>query len=302
MNSLQVIKHDGVDVVDSRAVAEMTGKRHDHLIRDIKNYCNVLARNNAPKFGLVDSSVTAPKSGVSATELKIELSDFFIDSTYTDATGRELPCYLLTKKGCDMVANKMTGEKGVLFTAAYVTAFEAMREHIETGKPLPKSRKTEQELAAADKRATAMMLNAKCRTANQLMALWNKAGVKAEYQALALGDLYADDGIHLPRIALQGTKVTYDKGTIAEKLGVYSKSGKPHAQLIGAIIKLLDISDDEREAVPYHHNGHDGTDYQYTESVIDKVGTWLCESGHPTPIRIDGKNYQVKYSEGHIDE
>ena len=32
-----------------------------------------------------------------------------------------------------MVANKMTGEKGVLFTAAYVTAFEAMRKHIEGG-------------------------------------------------------------------------------------------------------------------------------------------------------------------------
>lgn len=30
-----------------------------------------------------------------------------------------------------MVANKMTGEKGILFTAAYVTAFEAMREHID---------------------------------------------------------------------------------------------------------------------------------------------------------------------------
>lgn len=32
-----------------------------------------------------------------------------------------------------MVANKMTGEKGVLFTAAYVTAFEAMRERITGG-------------------------------------------------------------------------------------------------------------------------------------------------------------------------
>ena len=30
-----------------------------------------------------------------------------------------------------MVANKMTGEKGVLFTAAYVSAFEKMREKME---------------------------------------------------------------------------------------------------------------------------------------------------------------------------
>ena len=266
MGELTIINQNGRQVVDSRQIAEMIGKTHAHLLRDIAGYAQVIESSNESKFGLVD---------------------FFIESTYPDSKGEIRPCYLLTK--------------GVLFTAAYVTAFEQMREHIETGKPLPKSRKTEQELAAADKRATAMMLNAKCRTANQLMALWNKAGVKAEYQALALGDLYADDGIHLPRIALQSTKVTYDKSTIAEKLGVYSKCGKPHAQLIGAIIKQLDISDDEREAVPYHHNGHDGTDYQYTESVIGKVDTWLCESGHPTPIRIDSKNYQVKYREEHAN-
>lgn len=66
-----------------------------------------------------------------STESKFGLSDFFIPHTYKDSTGRTLPCYFLTKKGCDMVANKMTGEKGVLFTAAYVTAFEAMRQHIK---------------------------------------------------------------------------------------------------------------------------------------------------------------------------
>lgn len=35
---------------------------------------------------------------------------------------------MITKKGCDMIANKMNGKKGVLFTAAYVTAFEEMRQ------------------------------------------------------------------------------------------------------------------------------------------------------------------------------
>lgn len=65
------------------------------------------------------------------TELKIEPSDFFIEASYQDITGRTLPCYMLTKKGCEMVANKMTGEKGVLFTAAYVTAFNKMEEHLK---------------------------------------------------------------------------------------------------------------------------------------------------------------------------
>ena len=115
MNELSIIHKNGVDVIDSREVAEAIGKEHRHLIRDIRNYAEVIENSNEPNFGLVD---------------------FFIPSTYTDTKGEERPCYLLTKKGCDMVANKMTGEKGVLFTAAYVTAFEKMRETAYKPKPM----------------------------------------------------------------------------------------------------------------------------------------------------------------------
>lgn len=145
MNELSIIHQNGVDVIDSRSVAEAIGKNHKELLRDIRNYVEILEkaterksapsenpyesneRNFAPvensnesNFGLVEKS----------TESNFGLSDFFVPSTYTDSTGRTLPCYLLTKKGCDMVANKMTGEKGVLFTAAYVTAFEKMRREL----------------------------------------------------------------------------------------------------------------------------------------------------------------------------
>lgn len=116
MYELSVFQQDGVDVIDSRSVAEAIGKDHRHLIRDIRNYAEVIENSTEPNFGL---------------------SDFFIPHTYTDSTGRTLPCYLLTKKGCDMVANKMTGEKGVLFTAAYVTAFEKMRETVTSPTMIP---------------------------------------------------------------------------------------------------------------------------------------------------------------------
>lgn len=114
MNELQVIDRNGVEVIDSREVAQMIGKSHAHLMRDISGYAQVLKKSTESKFGL---------------------SDFFLESTYKDSTGRTLPCYYLTKKGCDMVANKMTGEKGVLFTAAYVTAFERMREALTVALP-----------------------------------------------------------------------------------------------------------------------------------------------------------------------
>lgn len=109
MKELLVFNSNGKNVVDSREVAEWTDRNHKDLLRDIRNYIEILEKS---------------------TERKIAPSDFFIPHVYQDSTGRTLPCYLLTKKGCDMVANKMTGEKGVLFTAAYVTAFERMREKI----------------------------------------------------------------------------------------------------------------------------------------------------------------------------
>lgn len=128
--------------------------------------------------------------------------------------------------------------------------------------------------------------------------LYDRAGTKPEYQAMALSDFYSEDGIHLPRMAFQNMKQTYDKGAIAEKLGVYSKAsgGKvPHAQAIGAIISTLDISEDERERLPYCNNGHDGVDYQYTESVVEKVRAWIEAHGRPSPITVNGKNYAVVY-------
>lgn len=108
MNDLTVIKNEqGQLLVDSREVAAMVGKRHSDLLESIKGYIGHL------------------------TDGKFRSSDFFIKSTYVDTKGETRNCYLLTRKGCDMVANKMTGEKGVLFTAAYVTKFEEMEQQLK---------------------------------------------------------------------------------------------------------------------------------------------------------------------------
>jgi len=117
MSELHITNYNGVEVVDSREVAEMVDKRHDNLMRDIHGYIDIMQEENESN---------AP-TGIA---LKIEVNDFFLESSYKDSIGRELPCYLITKKGCDMIANKLTGRKGVLFTAAYVTAFEEMRNRL----------------------------------------------------------------------------------------------------------------------------------------------------------------------------
>lgn len=175
MNELKVFEFKQVDVVDSREVAEMTGKRHDHLIRDITGYIKILSESTHPNFG------------GSRTERSFAPSDFFIPHTYKDSTGRTLPCYLLTKKGCDMVANKTTGEKGVLFTAAYVTAFEKMREKISAGafqapKDYPSALRA---LADAEEKRLALEAEAK---ANAPLVLFAK-GLEGSSNSILVRDM-----------------------------------------------------------------------------------------------------------------
>jgi len=104
MNGLKVQDFHGKQVIDSRDVAQMVERDHKELMKSIRLYSGYLGEGG------------------------ISLSDFFIESTYITAQNKEAPNFLITKKGCDMIANKTTGKKGVLFTAAYVSAFEEMRQ------------------------------------------------------------------------------------------------------------------------------------------------------------------------------
>ena len=58
------------------------------------------------------------------------VSDYFILSSYKDASGKENKCYFVTKLRCGFLANKFTGEKGVLFTAKYVKRFDEMEQEL----------------------------------------------------------------------------------------------------------------------------------------------------------------------------
>lgn len=116
MNNLIIkqfnIGGQAVPVVDSREVAEMVEKEHSNLMRDIRGYVSILENS------------------------KLNSQNFFIKDTYkVEGNNKTYDCFLLTRKGCDMVANKMSGKKGVLFTAEYVTRFEEMEKSLK-GQPL----------------------------------------------------------------------------------------------------------------------------------------------------------------------
>jgi len=59
--------------------------------------------------------------------------DYWYEDTYKDSTGRILREYKVTKKGCELIAHKTEGEKGVLFTVRYMDKFEEMEKAIKCG-------------------------------------------------------------------------------------------------------------------------------------------------------------------------
>ena len=119
--------------IDSREVAEMVGKDHHKLLRDIRTYISQLG------------------------EAKIGFTDFFKESSYTTEQNKSLPCYLVTKNGCEFIAHKMTGTKGTEFTAKYIDRFHDMEDTIKQGFDLSRLSPELQAIFAHDKKLQLVM-------------------------------------------------------------------------------------------------------------------------------------------------
>lgn len=106
-NEIEVYKSGSMQYMDSREVAEIVEKEHKNIVRDIKRYSEELAK------------------------LNFELSEFFIESSYSvEGQSRKYLCYLVTKKGCEFIAHKLTGIKGTKFTATYINRFHEMEDEL----------------------------------------------------------------------------------------------------------------------------------------------------------------------------
>lgn len=106
LKNLKLTRNE-VIALDSRTVAEWTGKQHSELMKDIRRYGDYL------------------KQG------KIPATDFWQEATYTASNGKENPCYMITKKGCEFIQHKMTGQKGAVFTARYINYFWEQGEQLQ---------------------------------------------------------------------------------------------------------------------------------------------------------------------------
>lgn len=122
----------------SMEVAEMVGKEHKNLMRDVRSYVKELG------------------------ELKIEPTDFFRENTYKTEQNKVLPCYDITKKGCEFIAHKLTGIKGTEFTARYINRFHDMEDVVKEG--IPKKNESGDKLHI-------MEMNARTRMAQTYLKL-----------------------------------------------------------------------------------------------------------------------------------
>lgn len=248
--------------ITSLEVAEMVEKQHKELLRDIRTYVEYLNQAN--------------KEMEELGERKIALTDFFIESTYLSEQNKILPCYNITRKGCEYIATKLTGAKGAIFTAKYINRFHDMEDYI--------------------KQPEKPSLDAINQAADILKDVYQEAGTDERYIALLVGSIYKECGMAftLPPIKVDIDNL-YDNTMIADKLGVVSESGKPHKQAIGAIIEKLDISDGDKISTPYTNHGHSGVSVQYTDHVVDLVRGWIESNGKPKIIYGVNKSYKVNY-------
>lgn len=185
--------------VSSRNIAKLFGKEHKHVLRDIEEKIlpYVSEEFNQSNFGLVK---------------------------YKDKKGESRPEYLINRKSFTIVAMGYTGKKAMQFKEAYIEAFEAMANVIET-RLLSKAGYKEMTAAIAKVyHADRQVFSAEANMINEIIL-----GMKAkDFKAVNL----IDDNGHTRDAIVQ------------EKLEQLDKAQRLNAQLITA-----GMSFDQRKSI-----------------------------------------------------
>lgn len=107
MEELVYLKKDQA-LTDSLKVAEMFGKRHDHVLRDIQTkYADEIYRGVSPKLG----------------------EPAFFETWYkNEQNGERYTKYLMNEQGFYLLAMGFTGEKAKIWKKKFIYAFGAMKQ------------------------------------------------------------------------------------------------------------------------------------------------------------------------------
>lgn len=231
-------------VLDSRDVAKMVEKTHAHLTRDIAGYIKDISTNP-----------------------KLDSLKFFIPSTYTDKKGEKRNNYLLTRQGCEFVANKMTGKKGNQFTAEYVTLFNEMKTQLSH--PSKQRRKLANDEKA--ERLRIMGQNSNIREAKTLMKLADLTDSNsAREQLLAEAAHVLTGKAVIPFMKKQ----YYSAGQVGQQLGIT-------ANKVGRIANKLNLKAEQPGQNKYGRWSTNKSPYSPKE-----VAQWLYTSEAVSEIKV----------------
>ena len=184
----------------SLEVAEMVEKQHNELLKDIRRYVEQLGEGKIPQ------------------------SDFFMESTYQNSQNKTMPCYNVTKRGCEFIANKLTGVKGTIFTAKFINRFHNMEEAIkEFSKQTEKQEKEvvrEEQKPSKPDRTEIMLMNARTRQADLYYKLSQVETLSPTYKSIlvskAAETLSGESILPLQKVE----RKTYSAEEIGKKFGI----------------------------------------------------------------------------------
>lgn len=91
-------KKNNEQTITTLEIAEMIEMEHWKILRKLEGR----NKNGEHERGYIDI----------LGDNQMVVTDFFIKSSYLTEQNKEMPCYEVTKLGCDFLANKFTGEKG----------------------------------------------------------------------------------------------------------------------------------------------------------------------------------------------
>jgi Rha family phage regulatory protein len=111
MSNALVSLVNGIPTTTSQKVAEVFGKRHDNVIRNIRDLMDKCPKEfNALNFEAVE---------------------------YTDPKGEKRTMYLLTRDGLTLLVMGYTGKEAMRFKLAYIEAFNCMERQLQAVREIP---------------------------------------------------------------------------------------------------------------------------------------------------------------------
>lgn len=115
-DEMMILTPEKKNVITTLEIAKAMQMKHKNLIQKLEG--------NNKLTGILQQ----------LSKLNFQPSEFFIESIYIDEQGKPRKCYNCTRKGCEMLAHKFQGEKGILFTALYINRFHEMEQQIAKNK------------------------------------------------------------------------------------------------------------------------------------------------------------------------